>query len=399
MDKNNHMLFTSRMIGEVTIKNRFVRSATFESAANEDGSIGEDYLKIYDTLAKGEIGLIITGMIFTSIDGKSYLHQAGLHSDETISGFSNMTDRVHRNGSKIFAELCHGGRQSQMQGIRPAAPSAGRPDMIYRVYPRSMDNKEIVNVIKTFGDAAKRAKEAGFDGIQIHAAHGYLLSEFLSPYLNHRRDEWGGSSEKRFNLLKRVYQYIREAVGSTYPVTVKINIEDYTPKPGLSLEESVEQVKRLIELCIDAIEISCGTLAFSMFNQSRGSVPVQAFAKAMPKPLQPLARLLLKIAYPEKKYTFYEDYNLRACDDIKPLMGNTPLIVVGGLRSYKSMEKIVQDRKADFISISRPFIRQPMIVKKWSEGDFKPMTCTNCNNCLGGIAIHERLKCNRDRIF
>jgi 2,4-dienoyl-CoA reductase-like NADH-dependent reductase (Old Yellow Enzyme family) len=396
---DNSILFTPRSIGKVSIKNRFVRSATFESAANEDGSVGEDYMAIYETLAKGEIGLIITGMIFPSIDGKSYPYQAGLHSDETISGYSTMINSVHRNGSKIFAQLCHGGRQSQTQGIRPPAPSFSKPDILYKVYPRAMDKNEILSVIKTFGDAAKRAKEAGFDGIQIHAAHGYLLSQFLSPYLNRRRDEWGGSLEKRFNLIKRVYQSVREAVGSTYPMTVKINIEDHTPKPGLSLKESVEHIKRLLELGIDAIEISCGTLAFSMFNQSRGGVPARAFSKTMPGPLQLFARLLLKMAFPEKKYIFYENYNLWASEDIKPLMGTIPLIVVGGLRSYKSLEEIIQNRKADFVSLCRPLIRQPMIVSKWSAGDLTAVTCTNCNNCLGGIALHEKLKCNRDRTF
>jgi 2,4-dienoyl-CoA reductase-like NADH-dependent reductase (Old Yellow Enzyme family) len=119
----------------------------------------------------------------------------------------------------------------------------------------------------------------------------------------------------------------------------------------------------------------------------------------MPAPLQPLARLSLRMAYPERKYTFYEQYNLPACDKIKPLMGDKPLILVGGLRSYPSMENVIRDGKADFISICRPFIRQPMIVKKWSEGDLTPITCTNCNNCFGAIGLGEKLKCNRDRVF
>jgi 2,4-dienoyl-CoA reductase-like NADH-dependent reductase (Old Yellow Enzyme family) len=298
MNPNNRVLFSSRSIGNVEIKNRFVRSATFESAANDDGTIGDDYINLYHVLAKGEIGLIITGMIYTSIDGKGYPRQAGLHSDQTIGGLSDMTKSVHETGSKIFAELCHGGRQSLVQGLRPMAPSAGRPDIIYRVYPKTMTSNEILNVIKTFGSAAKRAKQANFDGVQIHAAHGYLLSQFLSPFFNRRRDQWGGSSEKRFNLLRHVFQSVKESAGSAYPTIVKINVEDYTPKPGLSLAESAEHVQRLVELGVDAVEISCGTLAFSAFNQFRGNVPVQALAKVMPTALQPLARLSLRMAYP-----------------------------------------------------------------------------------------------------
>ena len=399
MDMNNRILFSSEKIGQITIKNRFVRSATFEHAANEDGSIGDNYIKIYERLAQGEIGLIITGMIHVSPDGKSYHRQAGLHDDATISGFSDLTNKIHRHGSTIFAQLCHGGRQSRVQGLRPAAPSAGRPDLIYQVYPRSMNSEEILNVIRTYGDAAKRAQKAGFDGIQIHAAHGYLINEFLSPYFNRRRDEWGGSIVKRFALLKRVYQSVRDSVGPAFPVIVKINIADYTPKPGLAIEESAEYIKWLVEIGVDAVEISCGTLAFSLFNSSRGNVPVYAFAKEMIRPFQPFARMLIKIAYPENKYGFYENYNLWACNDIKPLMGKTPLILVGGLRSYKSMEKIVQEKQADFVSMCRPFIRQPLIVKKWSEGDFKQPTCANCNNCYAHAIMNETLKCNLNRVF
>lgn len=399
MGKDDRILFTSKNIGDVTIKNRFVRSATFENAANKDGSIGEEYIKIYERLSKGEVGLIITGMTHTSDDGKSYHRQAGLHSDEMIAGFSAMNEMVHKNGSKIFAQLCHGGRQSMLLGLRPPAPSAGMLDLTFRVIPRPMKNQEILSAIKTLAAGAKRAQKAGFDGIQIHAAHGYLVNEFLSPYFNRRSDEWGGSPEKRFNFLKRVYESMREAVGSSYPITAKMNIEDHTPKPGLTIEESAGQIKSLVELGIDAVEISCGTVSFSLFKQCRGNVPVKALAKAMIKPIQPFTEITLKIAWPEKNYTFYENYNLEACDKVKPIMGNTPLILVGGLRNYESMEKIIRQQKADFISLCRPFIRQPMIVKNWSSGDIKQITCNNCNNCFGYVPLDESVRCNLNRTF
>jgi len=399
MNKDERILFTPAKIGNVTIKNRFVRSATFENAAGKDGSIGGEYIKIYDTLSKGETGLIITGMIHTGDEGRSYHRQAGLHSDEMISAFLAMNDKVHRNGSKIFAQLCQGGRQSNVLGLRPGAPSTGMIDLIYRVYPRPMQNREILSAIQSFAAAAKRAQKAGFDGIQIHAAHGYLISQFLSPYFNRRKDEWGGTVEKRFNFLKRVYESMREAVGSSYPLTAKINIEDHTPYPGLMLEESVEHIKKMVELGIDAVEISCGTLCFSMFNQSRGQVPVDVLSKAMIKPLQPFARMTLKLAYPEKKFRFSENYNLRACGELKPLMGGIPLILVGGVRDYESMSGIVRGQKADFVSLCRPFIRQPMFVKSWAGGDVRELTCNNCNKCFGFVPLDETIRCNLNRKF
>jgi 2,4-dienoyl-CoA reductase-like NADH-dependent reductase (Old Yellow Enzyme family) len=136
-----------------------------------------------------------------------------------------------------------------------------------------------------------------------------------------------------------------------------------------------------------------------MFNQSRGNVPAKVLAKVMIRPFQTFTRMFLKMAFSEKKYNFYEDYNLWACNDIKPLMGNIPLILVGGLRSCESMEKIVQEKKADFVSMCRPFIRQPMIVKKWSNGDFKQFTCSNCNNCFGFLPLDESVRCNLNRAF
>jgi 2,4-dienoyl-CoA reductase-like NADH-dependent reductase (Old Yellow Enzyme family) len=396
---NSDPILTNKQIGGATIKNRFVRSATYENSADEDGSITENYFKIYSRLSSGNIGLIITGMIYTSDDGKSYSRQAGLHTDKGIQAFADLTEHVHENGSKMFAQLCHGGRQSQVQGFRPMAPSPGKPDTIYKVYPRAMTHDEIMNVVKSFGQAAKRAQKAGFDGIQIHAAHGYLVSEFLSPYFNRRKDEWGGSSAKRFNLLKRVYESIREATGGNFPVIVKINIEDNTPKPGLRIEESAEHIGRLAEIGIDAVEISCGTLAFSMFNQSRGNVPVDAFAKTMPAPFRSPARMFLKMQYPENKFKFYENYNNWACGKVKQLMHDVPLILVGGLRTYQVMEKIIREKDADFVAMSRPLIREPLMIKNWIECDRKAFTCTNCNNCLGGLALHEELKCNQNRAF
>jgi len=188
-------------------------------------------------------------------------------------------------------------------------------------------------------------------------------------------------------------------VGSSYPITAKMNIEDHTPKPGLTIEESAGHIKRLVELGIDAVEISCGTVSFSLFKQCRGNVPVKVLAKAMIKPIQPFTEITLKIAWPDKNYTFYENYNLEACDKVKHLMGNTPLILVGGLRNYESMEKIIREQKADFISLCRPFIRQPMIVKNWGSGDIKQITCNNCNNCFGYVPLDESVRCNLNRAF
>lgn len=393
------ILFTQKSIGKIEIANRFVRSATFECAAKVDGSVGDKYLKIYERLSKGKVGLIISGMMYISEPGKSYRFQAGLHSDEMIPGMSKVTNMVHQSDSKIFAQLCHGGRQTLVQGRRPMAPSAGGIDFIYQVIPRPIKIDEIKAAIKDFGNAALRAKKAGFDGVQIHGAHGYLVNEFLSPFFNHRSDEWGGNVNNRFEFLKCIYESIREKVGDDFPVTIKLNVNDHTPQKGLSIEDVKIHCERLTKMGINAVELSCGTLAYSMFNQSRGGVPAKGFASTLPLPFRWAACKLFERVFPQQRYIFEEGYNLWASQHIRKVLQDVPLIMVGGLRSPDIMEKIIHEDKADFVSMCRPLIREPMIIKKWGNGNLKPVSCVNCNKCFVVLAHHEMLSCGNKRSF
>ena len=386
------ILFSEMKIGNAVIKNRLVRSATYESVANEDGTIGVEYSRIHTRLSRGNIGLIFTGMMAISQEGKSYRRQAGLESDRGMEAFCAMNEEVHRNGAKIFAQLAHGGRQTMLHGRFPRDVSPGPLDLMYQVRPIGMSVKEIVSTIDAFSKAAARAKLAGFDGVQIHAAHGYLVSNFLSPYFNRRSDEWGGDSERRFALLKRIYESIRESVGSDFPIAIKTNISDHVPG-GITPEEATEHIARLARLRIDAVEISCGSIAFSPFDMSRGKVPAKDLSRTMPVPLRPFAHLALTLAFPEYRYVFEEGYNLWASEKARSVLGNIPLIVVGGFRSPVVIENALRDRKADFVSLCRPLICEPLIAKRWSEGDMRPSICTNCNKCLAGVARGMPLRC------
>ena len=399
MNPTESKLFSPFQIGNLIIDNRFIRSATFECAANDDGSVSEDYAKIYRRLAKGKIGMIITGMISISEEGKSYKRQASLHSDEMIPGFSQLLNEVHEIGGKVFAQIAHGGRQSEVQGISPKAPSFGIPDMVYRVIPRQMSVKDIKRIIKDFGNSALRAKKAGFDGVQIHGAHGYLISQFLSPFFNHRNDEWGKDAKGRFQFLRKVFDEIREKVGEDYPVIIKINIEDHTPFKGISTEEVFKNLESLVEMGIDGVETSRGTLAFSMFDMCRGSVPSKEMSKIMPKPAQAMTNIALKLNYPEKKVAFTEAYNRLPGKKLKEVLNDCPLILVGGMRGFPLMDHIVTNGEADFISLCRPLIREPLILKKWSKGNTKDPTCVNCNKCLAGLAHHMVLQCREKKKF
>ena len=221
-------LFETTRIKDLELPNRFIRSATWEGLAGEDGSCTPQLIDLMVELAKGGVGLIITGHTYVLPDGQATPRQLGIHNDNLIDGLKEMADAVHREGGRIILQLAHGGLQAKprLTGTTPKGPSSG--ERLVDPPGREMGVEEIKEVVDAFGEGAGRAKEAGFDGIQIHAAHGYLLNQFLSPAFNQRADNYGGSVESRARILVEVLESIRKAVGRYYPALVKINSQDYS---------------------------------------------------------------------------------------------------------------------------------------------------------------------------
>jgi 2,4-dienoyl-CoA reductase-like NADH-dependent reductase (Old Yellow Enzyme family) len=246
-----------------------------------------------------------------------------------------------------------------------------------------MIEDEIMEMIKAFGAAARRAVEAGADGIQLHGAHGYLINEFLSPFFNSRTDSWGGSDENRFQFLKEVLQEIKTVVPDGFPILVKLSTNDYTPKEGITLSLAPRYAGWLAKLGIAGLEVSCGTGNYSYMNMCRGDVPTDEFLKALPWWQKPMGRLM--IGKLEGKYDLEEGYNLEAAKKIKPVLGNTPLFLVGGMRTVSHMEEVLESGHADFISMSRPFIREPFLVNKIKDGKMDRVSCVSCNRCLAAV--------------
>jgi 2,4-dienoyl-CoA reductase-like NADH-dependent reductase (Old Yellow Enzyme family) len=246
-------------------------------------------------------------------------------------------------------------------------------------------------VIRAFGAAAKRAIKAGADGIQLHAAHGYLINQFLSPFFNQRRDEWGGSDLNRFRFLKEIVLNIREAIPKGMPILVKLNVNDYTPRDGVTPPLAVTYANGLAELKINGLEISCGTAAYSFMNQCRGDVPAKELVDGLPWWKKPLGKLIMKNM--AGKYDLVEGYNVEAAKMIKPVLGNVPLFVVGGLRKVAHMTEILEKHYADGISMCRPFIREPLIVKKIKEGKASAVACVSCNRCLAAVPANIPVQC------
>ncbi|MGD8502003.1 MAG: NADH:flavin oxidoreductase [Syntrophobacterales bacterium] len=356
-------LFEATVINGMALSNRFIRSATYEGMATDDGAVTPELIEQMVSLVEGGVGLIITGHAFVRRDGQAGPRQLGVYKDELIPDLQAMSNAVHDKGGKIVLQLAHAGifANAKLSGQIPIGPSAVGGQSGSR--PREMTAQDIQEIVETFGAAAKRAKEAGFDGVQIHAAHGYLLSEFLSPIFNQRADEYGGAVENRARALTEALQAVRKGVGSDYPVLVKINCQDFAEN-GLALEDSVQIGTMLADGGIDAIELSGG------LPTSRKFSPVRMGIKS------------------EEKEAYHQNEARAFKERIK-----VPLILVGGVRSYHLAERLVEEGVADYISMARPFIREPGLINRWRSGDLQKSTCISDNRCFGPAGSGEGVYC------
>jgi len=361
------VLFEPFTIKNLEIRNRFVRSATYDGLANEDGSVSDAQIKLFSDLADGGIGLIISGIAYVQSTGQISPRQNSIASDEFISGFEKLTKIVHDRGAKIAIQLFHGGREAKYlraRNVLPLAPSVIQNDPYYSGEYREITDSEIWEVINAFGDGAKRAKEAGFDAVQVHGAHAYLLSQFLSSFTNRRQDEWGGSLQNRLRLHCEIYKNIREKVGEDYPVFIKIGVQDGF-FGGLQFDEGKESAILLGKLGFDSLEISQG-LRGKRYEGTEYKTHIDS---------------LYKEAY-------YREWSR----EIKSQL-DVPIMLVGGLRTLSLMERVVQDKVADCISLCRPFICEPELVNYWKTNKHRKPKCSSCNKCVDGIYKGRPIHC------
>ncbi|MEE9201209.1 MAG: NADH:flavin oxidoreductase [Candidatus Brocadiales bacterium] len=353
----SRLLFSPVTINTMEVANRFVRSATNEYMTDENDFVTDRQAALYEQLARGGVGLIITGHSYVMKGGKASKKQAAIYDDKFIPAYKRLLKRLKPYGAKVVLQISHGGRQTKPEicGSAPVAPSAVT-DKSTGVTPRELTHDEILDVIECFGHAARRAREAGFDGVQIHAAHGYLLSEFLSPYTNRRNDEWSGGVENRARFVLEVLRACRTRAGDDFPILVKLQTDDFV-EGGLVVEEAVDIAKMLEREGIDAIETSGGIVeSFPAACQTEIDAPVK------------------------------EGYFVSSAEKIKRAV-SVPVIVVGGIRSIGVMESIIRENKADLISMSRPFIREPDLVERLKKGLATKAACISCNQCFNPEGI------------
>ena len=356
-------LFQTTEINGMTLRNRFIRSATWEGMAGERGECSPRLVNSMARLAQGGVGLIITSHAFVREDGKAGRRQLGISDDTFIDGLCRMTDAVHKEGGCIVAQLAHAGiaANPKITGHRPVAPS--QIGDLEKTPRKVLTKKDIHEIVEAFGKAGTRAKEAGFDGVQLRPAHGYLLNQFISPAFNLREDAYGGSVENRARILLEIVQRIRSSVGLGYPVMVKLNNQDYLEN-GLSLEDSVQIGCLLENAGVDAIELSGGTIASGKLGPIRGPITTQE----------------------------EEAYFKEAGKVFKNKLG-IPICLVGGIRSFQVAEKLLEEGYADYISMSRPFIREPDLIKRWESGDRNKAACISDTKCFEPARAGEGIYC------
>ncbi len=356
--------FEASTINGMTLANRFVRSATWEGMAGDDGACTPKLIDLIAALAKGGLGLIISSHTYVAPEGQASPWQLGVYKDALIPDLEAMAKAVHDNGSKIVMQLAHAGffANAKLTGQTPLAPSNVKG---FAKSPRKeMTAEDIQNVVKSFGAAAKRAQKAGFDGVQIHAAHGYLLSQFLSPAFNQREDGYGGDIRQRARAVVEVLQEIRQAVGREYPVLIKMNCQDFIEN-GLTAEDSLVVGEILESEGIDAIELSGGVLIGGKLSPSRMGIKS------------------------EEKEAYFQK-------EARALKGKlqVPLILVGGNRSFQVAERLINEGVADYISMCRPLIREPDLINRWrAGGDLSKSACVSDNMCFVPARKGEGIYC------
>ncbi|MGQ9458266.1 MAG: oxidoreductase [Anaerolineae bacterium] len=356
------LLFTPARIGTLTLSNRLVRSATAERLGLPDGRSRPRLAQMYQELACGGVGLLITGHLFVHPAGRVHPEMAGIHTDDLIPYFRTLTNLVHREGGCIAAQINFGGMRCRPEAVQEAlAPSS----VAFPFLPgpaREMTEEEIWTVVEAFGKAARRAQEAGFDAVQVHAAHGYLINQFLSPLVNRRTDGWGGDLQGRMRFLREVAQAVRAQVGPDYPVFLKLGLMDGL-EGGLSLEEGLQVAAALREMRFDAVEVSGG------LDDGKWTLSIRPGIRSEDEEayFRPLARRVRQVT-------------------------DLPLLLVGGLRSRKVMEDVLASGDADFISLSRPLLCEPDLPRRLWQGQERA-ACISGNRCWPERPEDEGIAC------
>jgi 2,4-dienoyl-CoA reductase-like NADH-dependent reductase (Old Yellow Enzyme family) len=362
-------LFERTNIKSLEMQNRMMRSSTWSGVGDDRGYVSAPAFRVYGELSKGGIGAILTGYQYVMPNGLGAPYQIGNYEDGQVPGLKELVNTVHRNGGKIVVQLVHCLAKADTKlFFREGEELWGISEIPYYPgdkVPKMMTKLDIINFVEAHERAAARSRECGFDGIQLHGSHGYGINQILSPYWNRRDDAYGGSLRKCYRTVGEIIEAIRGVVGDDYPLMFKISANDFI-KGGLTPAESVKIAKWLAHDGIDAIQVSAGcNKDFTCIKQ-------------------------------DIKPGIDEAYFLHFAHVVKANV-NIPVIAVGGIRSLDICQKILSEGRSDYVSMARPFVREPHIMDRWRNGETKPAKCISCNMCFRAAFEGQGIYCYQER--
>jgi 2,4-dienoyl-CoA reductase-like NADH-dependent reductase (Old Yellow Enzyme family) len=385
---DNETLFAPVKLGSLELRNRFVRAGAFEGMC-PGGLPSDELVRYHESVARGGVGMTTVAYASVSSDGLTYAHQIALDKPEVLPRLRAITDAVHREGAAAAIQIGHAGyfADRSVTGCRPMGASR-----VLNTYglsvPRPMDEGDLASMVERFAKCSRLAAEAGFDAIELQACHGYLLSQFLSPYTNRRTDRWGGSLENRLRLTRDVMQAMRKAVGSRLAIVVKMNLRDGF-SGGLELDEATEVARALEQEGADALVLSGGFVSKVPMYVMRGDVPFREMYQGQTRLVKKVGLLLLGRVL-VKAFPFREAYFLEDARIVRKAV-RMPLMLVGGLRRRSHMAEVVAEG-FDLLALARPLIMEPDLVNRMRKGETEASTCEPCNKCIGEMD-HGSMRC------
>jgi 2,4-dienoyl-CoA reductase-like NADH-dependent reductase (Old Yellow Enzyme family) len=379
-------VFAPAALGPVRLRNRVVKAATFEGVT-PDALVTDDLVEYHLKVARGGVGLTTVAYLAVSPEGRTDRHQIYLRP-EAFSGLRNLTDAIHAEGAAVSGQLGHAGPVANGRSNKARALSAYRmPSPLSLQMVRTATETDITRVTRDYAAGARLAARAGFDCLEVHLGHNYLLSSFLSPNLNRRKDRWGGALENRARFARQVVSAVREAVGDDVAVTAKLNMVDGV-RSGLDIEESLDVASMLeSDRALDALQLTCGSSLTNPMFLFRGDVPLKEFADAMP----PLQRWGIKAVGARffRSYPFEEAYMLPMARRFRERL-DMPLMLLGGINKRRTLD-LAMAEGFEYVAMARALLREPDLVNRMREGRAVEGACIHCNRCMP--TIYSRTRC------
>lgn len=375
--------FEPASLGPLTLRNRIIKAATFEGMA-DDGLVTDRLIDFHRAVAAGGAAMTTLAYLAVSTEGQGAPNEIVVRR-EAVPGLARLVDAVHAEGALASAQLGHAGPVASATGQRGLTPSRLFSPVSMRL-TRAATHADIERVVRDFGDSAALLRDAGFDAVEVHLGHGYLLSSFLSPDLNRRTDQWGRTVEGRAEFARRVLEVVREAMGPDRAVLAKLNMNDGTPG-GLSDVDSIATA-RILERdgTIDALVLTGGSSFRNPMYLLRGDVPLRELAANFPLPIRTGMRLFGKRFL--KHYPFEEGFFLDQAQSFRAAL-SLPLVALGGITRIDTVQRALEDG-FELVALGRALLHEPGIVNRWRSTNLAPSGCTHCNQCMPTIYTGTR---------